>query len=312
MVRYLYVSGDFRSCRSFAERLIEHWTEISGPDDPYVLDANRHLGNALRELGLAAEAYKVIESTLRSAERVLEPGNPLTLHLRNAFGADLRARGDFTEALILDEETRALHDEVFGPPTRRRCESCNNLALDYGLNSNYIKARDLHKIVYVLQRDAKPNASTTEVLNALTGLARAVRLCGNFGQARDLGEQARTYGPDLGLDHYLKLRAATDLSIAMRRIPPDYDDALDLATDTLERCRLRRGEQHPDTLAAAISLSNLQRTTGQIVSRARTGRSHGGEVSQRLRRRAPLQLRLPGEPRAAAPAGGRAGRGAPA
>jgi tetratricopeptide repeat protein len=264
MVRYLYVSGDFRSCRSFAERFIKHWTEISGPDDPYVLDANRHLGNALRELGRAAEAYTVIETTLRSAERVLEPGNPLTLHLRNAFGADLRARGDFTEALILDEETRALHEDVFGPADPQTLRVVNNLALDYGLNSNYVKARDLHKIVYVLLRDAKPNVSTTEVLNALTGLARAVRLCGSFGEARDLGEQARTYGPDLGLDHYLRLRAATDLSIAMRRIPPDYDDALELAADTLERCRLRRGEQHPDTLAAAISLSNLQRTIGQI------------------------------------------------
>ena len=108
VVRYLYVSGDFASCRAFAERFIEQWTRGLGPADPYVLDANRHLGNALRELGHAAEAYKIIETTLRSAERVLEPRNPLTLHLRNAFGADLRARGDFTAALALDEETRAL------------------------------------------------------------------------------------------------------------------------------------------------------------------------------------------------------------
>jgi hypothetical protein len=264
VVRYLYVSGDFTSCRLFAERFIEHWTAASGPDDLYVLDANRHLGNALRELGRAAEAYRVIESTLHSAERVLEPRNPLTLHLRNAFGADLRARGDFASALSLDEETRALHEEVFGPTDPQTLRVTCNLALDYSLNSNFIKARDLHKIVYMSLGDAKPNVSTTEVLNALTGLARAVRLCGNFGDARDLGEQAQTYGPDLGLDHYLKLRAAIDLSIAMRRIPPDYDDALELAADTLERCRLRRGNYHPDTLAAAISLSNLQRTTGQI------------------------------------------------
>ena len=123
MVRYLYVSGDFTSCRLFAERFIEHWTAISGPDDDYVLDANRHLGNALRELGRAAEAYKVIESTLRSAERVLEPGNPLTLHLRNAFGADLRARGDFTEALLLDEEPARCTRKSSDRPTRRRCGS---------------------------------------------------------------------------------------------------------------------------------------------------------------------------------------------
>ena len=266
VVRYLYASGDFSSCSSFAERFIRHWTEISGPDDHYVLDANRHLGNSLRELGHAAEAYQLIESTLRSAERVLEPQNPLTLHLRNAFGADLRARGDFAAALALDEDTRALHEEAFGPTDPQTLRVMNNLALDYGLNSNYVKARDLHKTVYRLQREAQPNVSTTEVLNSLMGLARAVRLCGNFDQARDLGQQAQSYAPELGLDHYMRLRAATDLSIAMRRIPTDYDEALELAADTFERCERRVGVDHPDTLAAAISLYNLQRTTGQIAA----------------------------------------------
>ena len=142
VVRYLFVSGDFASCQSFAERFIAQWTEDSGADDPYVLDAKRHLGNALRESGHASEAYQLIEETLRSAERVLQPRNPLTLHLRNSFGADLRARGDFAAALELDEATRALHDEVFGPTDPQTLRVMNNLALDYGLNSRFADARE--------------------------------------------------------------------------------------------------------------------------------------------------------------------------
>jgi hypothetical protein len=264
VVRYLYVSGDFASCRTFAEHFIEQWSKDSGPADPYVLDANRHLGNALRELGHTAAAYQTIETTLRSAERFLEPRNPLTLHLRNAFGADLRARGDFSAALALDEDTRALHNEMFGQTDPQTLRVMNNLALDYGLNSKYIEARELHKEVYVRQRDAKPNVSATEVLSSWTGLARAVRLRGNFAQARDLGQEAVAYGlHELGPEHYLTLRAATDLSIAMRRIPVNFDEGLELATDTLEQCRRRRGEQNPDTMAAAISLYNIQRVVGQ-------------------------------------------------
>ncbi len=119
------------------------------------------------------------------------------------------------------------------------------------------------------------------MLNAWTGLARAVRLCGNFPQARDLGLEATVYGlHELGPEHYLTLRAATDLSIAMRRIPANYDEALELAADTLEQCRLRRGEQNPDTMAAAISLYNIQRVVGQIDSGARTSRGDGGEISR--------------------------------
>jgi hypothetical protein len=266
MVRYLAESGDFASCRVFAERFIEQWTKDSGPTDPYVLDAKRRLGNALRELGHAAAAYQTIETTLRSAEQALDPRNPLTLHLRNAFGADLRARGDFTAALALDEETRELHNEVFGSTDPQTLRVMNNLAADYGLNSRYVEARELHKDIYIQQRDAKPNATAPQVLNAWTGLARAVRLCGNFPQARDLGQEAMVYGLDkLGSEHYLTLRAATDLSIAMRRIPVNFDDGLELAADTLEHCRHRRGEQNPDTMAAAISLYNIQRVVGQIT-----------------------------------------------
>lgn len=266
VVRYLYASGDLISCRVFADRFIEQWTKDSGPTDPYVLDANRHLGNALRELGEAAAAYQAIETTLRNAEQVLEPRDPLTLHLRNAFGADLRARGDFTSALLLDEENLTIHEETFGPENPQTLRVMNNLALDYGLNSRYIESRDLHRSVYVQQRDAKSDVSATEVLDSWTGLARSVRLCGNFPQARDLGQDASAYGlHELGPEHHLTLRAVIDLSIAMRRIPANYDEALDLAASTLEQCRLRRGEKNPDTMAAAISLCNIRRVTGQLV-----------------------------------------------
>ena len=266
VVRYLYVSGDLVSCRAFAERFIEQWTRDSGSTDPHVLDANRHLGNALRELGQAADAYRVIETTLRHAEESLGAENHLSLHLRNAFGADLRARGEFAEALKLDMDTLALHTRVFGAADPQTWRVMNNLALDYGLNSRYDEARELHKDVYVRQRDATSGVSSTERLNSLTGLARAVRLGGNFTQARDIGRDARSYSlHELGPEHYLTLRAAIDLSIAMRRIPSDYDEALELADAMLAQCRSRRGEKHPDTMAAAISLYNLQRVTGQTA-----------------------------------------------
>jgi tetratricopeptide (TPR) repeat protein len=266
VVRYLYVSGDFASCRMFAERFIEQWTRDSGPADLHVLDANRHLGNALRELGQSAEAYQIIETTLRSAERALGPSDSLTLHLRNAFGADVRARGDFTAALALDEETCALHQLIFGPTDPQTLRALGNLAIDYLLNSRYVAARELYKDVYLQQRDTRPDVRPTDVLLAWTGLARSVRLCGNFTQARDLGQEAMAYGlHELGPEHYLTLRAGIDLPIAMRRIPADYDEALEIAADTLEVCRARRGERNPDTMAAAISFSNTQRTVGQIT-----------------------------------------------
>ena len=231
VMRYLYLFGDFASCEAFARRFISQWTEDSGHDDPNVLDAERHLGNLLRELGLYQDAYTLIADTLGSATRVLGARDPLTLALRNSFGADLRAHGDFVAARALDEETRALHEAVFGPDDPQTLRVMNNLALDYRLNSDFAAARDLHEAVYVRQRDAITGVSPTEVLNSWIGLARAVRLCGSFDEARDLGEEASDYGRhELGPEHYLTLRAVTDLSIALRWIPPAREEALDWPT----------------------------------------------------------------------------------
>jgi tetratricopeptide (TPR) repeat protein len=264
MVRYLYRSGDLASSKLFAERFVKRWKEDSGPNHPTVLDAQRLLGNAHRELGEFLEAYRIINDTLRDSRKVLGERDPLTLALRNARGADLRAAGDFGEARDLDQETLRIHEEVFGENHPQTLRVMSNLALDHGLNSDYLAARDLHERVYLMQNEAIAGVSATEVLNSWSGLARALRLCGKFYEARDVGEDARDYGRErLGAEHYLTLRATNDLSIALRRIPAAHDEAVELAWEVFELSTRLFGEKHPDTMAAAISLTNIQRVIGQ-------------------------------------------------
>ena len=263
VVRYLYRSGDQESSRALAKTLIEQWAKDSGPDDETVLDAQRHLGNAMRELGQYQDAYAITETTLERSAAILSDRNPLTLALRNSFAADLRGRGEFGEARTMDEESLRLHREVYGPDHRETLRVMHNLALDYGVNSDYAGARDLHRRTYIATSEATSGTSATEVLISWNGLARAVRLCGDYTEARDVGEDAYDFGQVmLGVDNYWTLRTLNDLSIALRRIATSYNDALDMATDVFNRCTRIFGEVHPDTLAAAISLGNVQRTIG--------------------------------------------------
>jgi hypothetical protein len=265
VVRYLYRFGDFGASYSLAERLISQWTEDSGPEADVVINAKRHLGNALRELGRYSEAYAADIDTLVLSRRILGERDRLTLALRNSLGADLRAHGDFATARERDEESLALHTEVFGPSNPQTLRVMNNLALDYGLNSDYEAARAQHQRTYLLQRDAVPAVSATEILSSWNGLARALRLCGNYSAACDVGAEARDYGQEkLAADHYLTLRAAIDRSIALRLLAASFEDALALAEDTHSRCNDLFGSGNPDTLAAAISLTNIQRTMGRI------------------------------------------------
>ena len=79
------------------------------------------------------------------------------------------------------------------------------------------------------------------------------------------------------------LRTGIDLSIALRRIDATRDDALALASDVHQRCLRLFGRGHPDTLAAAISLINIQRTLGQTERSADRGPGDDGSLPRCLR-----------------------------
>ena len=249
MVRYLYRFGNQETCRDLAVRLIDEWTAESGPDYDRVLDAQRRLGDALRELGQYHAAYAVTEATLKRSRATLGEDNPLSLALRNGFAADMRARGEFAEARSLDEGSLALHHTRFGDEHGQTFRVMHNLALDHALNSDYEAARNLHQRTFLLRSEAATGVSPSEVLMSWNGLARAVRLCGNFTEARDVGEDAFDYGHEtLGAEHYWTLRTENDLSIALRRIATAYQDALELADRCLRAVYpdLRRGSsRHP-------------------------------------------------------------------
>ena len=263
ILRYLYYSGDFASCLSLADRFITHWTKDSGPDSPDVLDAQRISGNALRELGRYNDAYQIVQATLEKARQALGNRNSLTLALQNAFASDLRARGDFAKAFALDRECLDLYEELFGGSDPRTLRAMNNLGLDHGLRSEYGKAAELHRVSYLRQSAASSGVSITEVLSSWNSLARDVRLSGTYTEARDVGEDALDYGREkLGAEHLWTLRTMKDLSIALRRVAVDYDEALEMATQVHNLCTRLFGESNPDTMAAAIALTNIQRTMG--------------------------------------------------
>jgi tetratricopeptide (TPR) repeat protein len=263
-VRYLYQSGDYASCLTLAERFIDQWIADSGPRSGDVLQARRYLGNALRLLGRYEESYSLTEDTLYSARAALGETDSLTLSLRNSFGADLRASGDFAEARDLDEGTRGLLEMTYGPEDLRTLRLLSSLALDYGLTSDYAGAQTLYRRVFP-EIGKLPDASPTDVLAAWLGLAWALRLRGQVGDALDVSQEALDYSQDpsgLGPEHIQTLRSANGFTIVCRRIPERREEALEIAKDSYELAGRLFGSQHPDTLAIAISLANLLRTLG--------------------------------------------------
>jgi hypothetical protein len=262
LVRYLYSSGDYRTSRSLVQELIAEWENDPDSDVRDTVTAKWHLGNVLRALG--DDTYDLNRQTLDQMAELLGPDDPMTLVQFNSYGADLRARGDFWDALNHDKDSRERHRRVFGESDRVTLRCMNNLAVDYGLVSDYPEARKLYIETLQLQHLPNSGVSPTEVLIVRAGLARTVRMSGAYQDASYLGNDALAFGRvNLRPDHPWTLRTAKDYSIAMRRAG-FLDEALDLARDTYAQELRIFGPGHPDTLAAAMNLANALRAIDQV------------------------------------------------
>ncbi|MGK5557599.1 FxSxx-COOH system tetratricopeptide repeat protein [Actinomadura kijaniata] len=261
-LNYLSASGNFRSANRYVDTMIRTWTrDATGPPELDVLRARHVQGNLRREIGQYEDAYQLDVSTLEQLNETVGPEHEFTLILHNSIGADLRARGDFVTAREHDERSLELHRRALGEANLRTLRAMNSLALDHGLTSDYRRSKELHEEAYERLLELADIPPVTRVI-FWSGLARAVRLCGDYISAGDVGTDAYSFARQLGVDHPWTLRTARDLAIARLRAG-EVEDALELARDVHGRCVRQFGLDNPDTLAAAVNLSNIQRTMGQ-------------------------------------------------
>jgi hypothetical protein len=264
VVRYLYNIGNYQLAGAFAEDFLAKWTEVSGPRHPDVLKLRRHFGNVLWQLGDYKASREVNEKTVELMREVLGPEHPETLSVINSYGANLRAAGDFHRAREQDALSRAAHEKTLGPTHPATLRVINNLALDLVLLSDYAAGREMHELAYLEMSFATEGVGKADVLMGWNGLARVVRLSGDYDGACDMGEQASAYGRrELTMEHPATLLTAKDLSIARRRAG-DLEEALRLARDVLERAKKGFGGDNPLTLAASVSLANTLRQAGEL------------------------------------------------
>lgn len=273
MARYLFTTGNWTTALRFINRALDLWTRESGEDHRDVLVMSKHKADVLRGLGQYTDAYNLSKTILETMRAVLGPQHEETLMALNGYGGDLRSRGRFAEARAQDEASLAMHQRVFTKDHRRTFMAANNLALDYSLTSDYEAARKLDEQNYHDRRDFFGEDDSLDTLRSLGALARDLRQLGRYAEAQVASEQ--TYeayqtlvqAGKLHANHPLILSQTKDLAVARRKVG-DFAEALALAQDVYGRYRDRFGENHLDTLAAAINLGNAQRLTGEFEAAA--------------------------------------------
>jgi tetratricopeptide (TPR) repeat protein len=265
-VRRLHLRGGHVEAMKFGQDALDVWRESLGEEDLQVLALSVEVAVAMYMGGHAADAHELI---LRI--RPLLQGHPMgdgfkaLLFCESIYGADLRARNQFREALNLDLSILSKFEMVFGSNDERTLNVRNNIAIDY---------RNLGQFRKALEEDERALADRRRVLGDVdmythmssTAVARDLRGLGLYQESLDVGRRVvAEFDAAGGRENIRWLDACEGFATALRKAGHHWD-ALQQSEHVLQRCRDYLGVDHMYTLRAAADLINGRRAVGDLAS----------------------------------------------
>ncbi|MDR7324717.1 FxSxx-COOH system tetratricopeptide repeat protein [Catenuloplanes niger] len=268
-IRYLGVIGDSEGARRLGELTVNVWQKNRtapnlGPDGEHTLLATRHLAVALSDLGLSGRAKALKLEAFRRFQENAAFGrlHEHTLSTLLSIGTDLRAAGDFKEALASENDAVERHEAAFGEDDTLTISALGNRAVSLRMLSRFQEAYDVDiKRISTLQDTVGENNWRT--LLAQSNLARDLYGLGRYTEALELQRGVLPlHSSTLGDRHPHVLLAIRTLTIALRKTG-SYREALPYARTNFRDLTARFGPDHEHVLSAAMTLANTLRVMGQ-------------------------------------------------
>jgi tetratricopeptide (TPR) repeat protein len=283
-VRYLRQRDDLERGRRRAEEIQEAWTAMLAEQQvPAATNVLRqqlyrlqfNLANILRDLGRYEDARLLDEEVLGGQEAQLGADHQYTLQTRSNLAADLRALGEYRQALRYDQKTYQAWEENsgFGDEYYGMLNASNNLALSYLLTGDYRQALRYDQQTLERRLRTYPR-SHPRTLNSGSAVGRDLLEAGRYQDALRMMQDVLTQSHDAyGDDARITLNAYRWLGIAQRCVghPQEAAAHLDMAVDGLSRAF---GGESSDAVAARLSRALNYLALGQL----RNGRESAEEV----------------------------------
>jgi hypothetical protein len=270
-VRRLHLRGGHVEATRFGQDIRRVWLERHGPGDLHVLALSVEVAIAMQLGGRAADARRLILETHGMLDELSSDQDEIprdqievSLLCENAYGADLRTRGQFNEALELDRSLLPKFEAVFGSDHERTLNVRNNIAADFRRLGRFGEALEIDRRTFddrcriLGANDPRTLASQDMVATDLRGLGRYQE---SLDVARKVVEAFEAAGSRENPDW---LMARTGFAAALRKAGHHWD-ALQWSEDVVQRYRDYLGLEHAHTLRAAANLINDRRAWGELA-----------------------------------------------
>jgi tetratricopeptide (TPR) repeat protein len=264
-VRRLHLRGAHVEAVQFGQDALSAWRDQFGEDDLQLLTIAVEVAVAMYVGGRAADAHELILQIRPRLQRYTDgDGFKVFLLCETIYGADLRARSQFREALDLDLITLSKFESTFGIAHERTLNVRNNVAIDYRQLGRF------HEALATDQRTLEGRrrilgAENLTTLHSYDAVARDLRGLGRYQESLDIARKvASAFETVGGRENPHWLNAREGFAAALRKAGHHWD-ALQESEHVLQRCRDYLGLDHMYTLRAATNLINDRRAVGDLA-----------------------------------------------
>ena len=264
-VRRLRLRGALVEALQFGQDALAVWRERLSEDDLQVLTMAVEVAITMYIGGRAADAHELILQIRPRLQRYTDgDGFMVFLVCENFYGEDLRAHGQFREALELDLSILPKFEMAFGVDHERTLNVRNNIAEDYRRLGRFQEALDADKRnLEDRRRILGPNDLVT--LYSYDAVGRDLRGLGFYQESLDLSRNvANAFEAIGGRENHYWLDACDGFATALRKAGHHWD-ALQESEHVLHRFRDYLGVDHAHTLRAAANLINARRAVGDLI-----------------------------------------------
>ncbi|HTR93369.1 MAG TPA: FxSxx-COOH system tetratricopeptide repeat protein [Trebonia sp.] len=264
-IRRLHLRGGHVEAMRFGQDALDVWRARLGEDDAQVLALSVEVAIAMYLGGRAADAHELILQIRPLLQRYTDgEGFKALLMCENIYGADLRTRSQFREALTLDLGIVSKFETVFGPYHERTLNVRNNIAIDYRQLGLFRDALETDKRT-LEDRRRSLGADDMYTLTSSNVVARDLRGLGLYQESLDIARRVvAAFDTAGGRENLQWLLACEGFATALRKAGHHWD-ARQESEHVYQRCRDYLGVDHMHTLLAATNLINDRRAVGDLT-----------------------------------------------
>lgn len=258
----LYARADYAAAEPVFRESLAMRRKLLPAEHPDVAQSLSNLGLLLQMQGRFDESEALYREALQIRQRALGLRHVLVAQSLNNLGLLLEARGRLEEAAgLLNEGLTLLRDQL-GPEHALVAMSLNNLGSVAEGKGSLEEAEALHRQALAIRRKAL-RPGHPELAYSLLGLGRVLVGRGSAREAEPLlkeGLEIRTKSLPKESWEIGEAQAALGACLAALERRPEAEALLLAGHETL---RVRRGPEHPLTLAARRALASLYEGWGR-------------------------------------------------